>query len=263
MKKIITVLLLTMAVSLIFSGCSSKEVDYLEKVKEAGVIKLGVAADYPPFEFHKAIDGNDAVVGFDIEIAKKIAEDMGVKLEIIDMQFEGLLPAMAGNKVDMIISGMNPTEERAKSVDFSVVYYDPYQTMLIKADMIDEFNTVEAFIGKDVGVQKSSTQENTAKEQFGDSEIVGLAKIPNLIMELKADKIDAIILESTVANQYANANDDLVVNGLDLGKEGGVAVAIQKDTGAFLDQINVTLQHLIDSGELDQYIIDAKELSEN
>ncbi len=263
MKKIITVLVLVIAVLLMFSGCSSKETDYLGEVKEAGIIKLGVAADYPPFEFHKAINGNDVIAGFDIEIAKKIAEDMGVELEIVDMQFEGLLPAMAGNKVDMIISGMNPTEERAKSVDFSVVYYDPYQTMLIKADKINEFNTVESFEGEDVGVQKSSTQENTAKEKFGNSEIKALAKIPNLIMELKAGKIDAIILESTVANQYANANDDLVVNGLDLGKEGGVAVAIPKNSGAFLDQINLTLQNLIDSGELDQYIIDAKELSEN
>ncbi|MGB3368460.1 MAG: transporter substrate-binding domain-containing protein [Acidaminobacteraceae bacterium] len=285
MKKILILMMMLSLVLTAFVGCA-KEVakeeveltaesteateatetsveDKLSEIKEKGVLVLGTSADYPPYEFHKEIDGNDTIVGFDIDIAKQIAADMGVELEIIDMKFEGLLPALTAGKIDLIVAGMNPTEERKKSVDFSIVYYDPSQTMLVKSEMVSELNTIESFVGKNIAVQKATLQEETAAEVFPDSNVKSLSKIPNLIMELKTGKVDGLILASPVANSYAKGNDDISVNGLDLGSEGGVSIAIGKDGGELIESINSTLTKLLDSGELDQIITDATLLSES
>ncbi|GAB6108203.1 transporter substrate-binding domain-containing protein [Fusibacter bizertensis] len=234
----------------------------LQKIKDKGTLVLGTSADYPPFEFHLEVGGKDTIVGFDIDIAQKIADSIGVKLEIIDMKFDGLLPALTAGKIDLIVSGMTPTDERKQSVDFSIVYYEARQTMLVLSKDADTLNTIEAFDGKKLGVQKATIQEELAKTIFTKSEAKAIDKIPNLIMELKTGKVDGLIIAEPVGKQYANANDDLSLNGLDLGSEGGSAVAVQKDSGDFLDAINAAIQELLDSGDMDKIISDAMLLSE-
>lgn len=287
MKKIISVILILMAVMLL-AACSTTATvpatteavttqadttqadttqadatpDKLQMIKDSGKLVLGTAADYPPFEFHVEVDGKDTIVGFDIDIAKKIAEAIGVELEIIDMKFEGLLPALTAGKIDLIVSGMTPTDERKQSVDFSIVYYDAKQTMLVKTENVDVLNTIEAFSGKTLGVQKASIQEELAKTMFLDSEAKAIDKIPNLILELKTNKVDGLLLAEPVAAQYAKANDDLSLNGVDLGSEGGSAIAVQKGSGAYLEVIDETIQALIDSGEINVFITEATLLSE-
>jgi len=282
MKKLLVLMMMLTLMLTAFAGCAKEAVeettevavdvveatetsveDKLSEIKEKGVLVLGTSADYPPYEFHKEIDGNDTIVGFDIDIAKQIAADMGVELEIIDMKFEGLLPALTAGKIDLIVAGMNPTEDRKKSVDFSVVYYDPSQTMLVKSEMVSELNSIESFAGKSIGVQKATLQEEVAAEVFPDSSVKALGKIPNLIMELKTGKVDGLILATPVANSYAKGNDDISVNGLDLGSEGGVSIAIAKNGGEFIKSINSTLTSLLESGEMDQIITDATLLSES
>ena len=283
MKKItIWVLMLTMLTALL-SGCAASAGDLdttaatvteqtqaptetvkdkLDEVKAKGVLVLGTSADYPPYEFHMEIDGKDTIVGFDIEIAKKLAAAMDVELEIIDMKFEGLLPALTAGKIDLIIAGMTPTEERKASVDFSVVYYDAKQTMLVLTENVEILNSVEAFDGKTVGVQKASIQEALAIETFKTSTVKAIDKIPNLIMELKTGKVQGLVMAEPVAKQYDQANEDLSLNGMDLGSEGGSAIAVQKNSGAFLTLIDETLNGMLESGEMDQIIAEAMLLSE-
>lgn len=281
-KSTIWVLMLTMLTALL-SGCAASagdldttaaEVteqtqaltetvkDKLDEVKAKGVLVLGTSADYPPYEFHMEIDGKDTIVGFDIEIAKKLAAAMGVELEIIDMKFEGLLPALTAGKIDLIIAGMTPTEERKTSVDFSIVYYDAKQTMLVLTENGETLNSVEAFDGKTVGVQKASIQEALAIETFKTSTVKAIDKIPNLIMELKTGKVHGLVMAEPVAKQYDQANDDVAINGIDLGSEGGSAIAVQKNSGAFLTLIDETLNDMLESGEMDQIIAEAMLLSE-
>ena len=290
MKKLMSIVMVMALMAMLFTGCSASGADEestaantstdatveavseaatealvadkLQEIKDKGVLVLGTSADYPPFEFHLEVDGKDTIVGFDIEIAKNIAANIGVELEIVDMKFDGLLPALTAGKIDLIVSGMTPTDERKQSVDFSIVYYDARQTMLVKTENVGTLNTVEAFAGKTLGVQKATIQEELAKTLFTSSEAKAIDKIPNLIMELKTGKVDGLILAEPVANQYAVANPDLSVNGLDLGSEGGSAIAVQKDSGAFLEAIDATIQEMIDSGEMDQIISDAMLLSE-
>lgn len=237
--------------------------DYLQKIKDKGVLVMGTSADYPPYEFHKTIDGKDTIVGFDIEIAKGIAADLGVKLEIVDMKFEGLLPALMGGKVDMVVAGMNPTDERKKSVDFSTIYYEAGQTMLVKSENKDTLNSIEAFKGKSVGVQKATLQETIAAEKFTGSTVKAVGKIPDLIMELKTGKIDGIIIADAVAKSYAESNPDIAMNGLDLGSEGGCSIALPKGEKSFTEAVDASLKGMMDAGKIDQWITDANLLVEN
>jgi polar amino acid transport system substrate-binding protein len=256
--------LLMLLIALLLTGCTvlGNEEKTLEGIQTNGTIVVGTSADYPPYEFHKEIDGVDTIVGFDVALAEKVAEDLGVELKIVDMSFDGLLPALIGGKIDFIAAGMTPTDERKESVDFSSIYYDTSQTMLVLNENASKLNTIESFSGLKIGVQKATLQEMIFDEQFDGAEKVAIAKIPNLVMELQSGKIDGIILAEVVANQYADANENIAVNGLDLGSEGGVAIAINKGHEELLEAINKTIDTVLDDGTLDQYILDAMALSE-
>lgn len=264
-KKIALVIALAMMV-MALAGCTGgnapAEEGKLGEIKAAGKLVLGTAADYPPYEFHKEIDGQDQIVGFDIEIAKAIAAELGVELEIVDMKFEGLLPALVTNDIDFIVAGMVATEERKESVDFSIPYYQAQQRFIVKAVDADTLKTPGDFAGKKIGAQKSTIQENIALEKFSSAEYVGLSKITDLILELKNNKIDGVILVEPVAKAYVKQNSDLFLADEVLGQEDGVAIAVNKGNEDFLVKIDEILQKLMDEGKIDQFIADANALAE-
>lgn len=264
MKKFVIVLLVV-SMLLTFGGCTSKSdgnVSKVDKIKKAGKIVLGTAADYPPFEFHKEINGKDEIVGFDIEVAKAIAKDLGVDLEIIDMKFEGLLPALVTNDIDFILAGMSADEERAKSVDFSTSYYEGVQRLVIRKADADELKGPEDFKGLKIGAQKSTEQEDVAENQFTEAEKVYLANITDLVLEVKNKKIDGLILAEPVAEAYVKQNPDLYMAEIILEKEDGYAVAVNKGNTDLLESINKTLDKLIKEDQIDKLIQEATELNE-
>jgi polar amino acid transport system substrate-binding protein len=272
-KKVISIMLI-LTILLSFAACSAKPtaeaqpaeeqkvLTKLEQIKAKGKIVLGTSADYPPYEFHKAINGKDEIVGFDIEIAKTIAKDLGVELEIKDMKFDGLLAALVVDDIDFIVAGMVPKEERKKSVDFSMQYYQADQNVLIRAEDALKITSVEALKGLKVGAQKSTIQEDLAKEKTEAAEVKSLSKITDLVLELQNGKIDAVVLVGPVANAYAKQNAKLAVSGISLGAEEGVAVAVNKGTDDLLEAINKSLDTMIKAGTIDKYIEEATLLSE-
>ncbi|OGO78023.1 MAG: amino acid ABC transporter [Clostridiales bacterium GWB2_37_7] len=273
-KKVLTVLLI-LAMVLSFAACSAKPAGEvapaeeqkaaatkLEQIKAKGKIVLGTSADYPPYEFHKSINGKDEIVGFDIEIAKTIAKDLGVELEIKDMKFDGLLAALVVDDIDFIVAGMVPKEERKQSVDFSMQYYQADQNVLIRAEDADKITSIEALKGLKVGAQKSTVQEDLAKEKTEAAEVKSLSKITDLVLELQNGKIDAVVLVGPVANAYAKQNAKLAVSGISLGAEEGVAIAVNKGTPDLLESINKSLDTMIKAGAIDKFIEEATLLSE-
>lgn len=272
MKKFskMSIILMIMAALLIFTGCSKEATtddvndevsSKLEDIKTAGKIVLGTSADYPPYEFHKEVNGEDKIVGFDIEIAKEIAKDLGVELEIKDMDFDGLILALNADKVDFVLAGMTPDPER--DVDFSKIYYKALQGVVIKADNKDVFKTVDDLTGKKIGAQKGAIQEKIAKEEIKDLELKALAKIPDLVLEVKHDKIDAVVMEKPVAEAYVDRHEDLVLMDLTFEDgEGGSAVAIKKGNKDLVDEINKTLERLMGDGSVDKFVIEAIEMVE-
>ncbi len=190
-----------------------------EPVAEITTVKpntliLAMSPDYPPYEFVIiGDDGSQEFAGFDIEIAKIIAADLGYELEIVSIDFDGLLPAMQAGQADMVLSGMNPTEERMQAVDFSIVYYTADHAMITRADEASALTNDEAFAGKAVGAQTGTTQEDIAnemKEALG-CEVISLKQVPTLVQELKTKNVDGVIMEKPVAESYVGQNPDLAI----------------------------------------------------
>ncbi|MEJ8554365.1 ABC transporter substrate-binding protein [Tepidibacter sp. Z1-5] len=260
-KMIVVVMVLCLG--MVFSGCGKSEVSQYEKIKESGKIVLGTSADYPPYEFHKEVDGKDQIVGFDIEIAKAIAEDMGVELEIKDMDFGGLLAALNTGTVDFVVAGMTPTDERKEKVDFSEIYYNATQAVVVKTENKDKIKSMDDLKGKTIGVQMASVQEEIAKDQVKDAQIKSLSKVPDLMMELKNDKVDALIVELPVAKAYIDKNTDLSLSGITVKDEtGGSAIAIKKGSQELTDQINKTLDKLVKENKIEEFVVEATDMIE-
>ncbi len=270
-KKMIA-LILALVFVFAFTGCTQKPAtdnkapeqttaSKIAEIQKKGKIVLGTSADYPPYEFHKLINGKDEIVGFDIEIAKTIAADLGVELEIKDMKFDGLLAALVVNDIDFIVAGMVPKEERKKSVDFSKQYYQAEQKMLIRTEDQAKLKTPEDFKGLKIGAQKSTVQEDIAMAIEG-AEVKSLSKLTDLVLELKNKKIDAIVLVSPVATAYASKNPDLVIPEISFGTEEGVAIAVNKGNEDLVEAINKTLDKLMSEGKIEKFIEEATALSE-
>jgi len=236
--------------------------DTLTRVKEAGKIIVGTSADYAPYEFHTLIDGKDTIVGFDIEIAKEIAKDLGVELEIQDMGFDGLLQALNSDKVDFVIAGMTPDDERKKSVDFTDIYYTAQQGVMVRAEDKDKYKTIEDLKGKKVGAQSTTIQEGIVKEQMPESQLISLTKIPDLVMELLNKKVEAIVVELPVAKGYVNNNDKLAISDIQVQDDtGGSAIAVKKGNQALVEQMNKTLKRLQEDGSIDRFVAEANEMN--
>ncbi len=238
----------------------TEEDNSLTKIKERGHLIIGTSADYAPREFHMMVDGKDTIVGYDIDIAKEIANDMGVDLKIQDMSFDGLLTALNAGHVDMVIAGMVATPERLEAVDFSISYgkssdINDGQKLVIRAEDKDLYKDIESLTDKKLGVQKSGLQEEIAKKQLSNAKIIYLTKIPNMVMDLQMKKVDAIILAGDVAKNYANKNPDLYVTDIPLTQETeGTGIAFKKGSTKLLEQTNITLERLMSDSSMDTLI---------
>lgn len=269
MKKIIaTAVLGIMTMGL--AGCgssndknSASKTDLLEKIQKDGKLVVGMSADYAPYEFHYIDEnGKDVIGGFDVDIANEIANKIGVDLVIQEMDFDALVSALPAGKVDLVISGMNPTEERAKVVDFSEVYYNSKHGILVRAEDADKYQTFADLEGAKVGVQLGSTQEKIAKTEIPNVNLQQLSNINNLILELKAGKVDAIVMEKPVAEMAVKSNPELAVGKPTYEEQtGGNAVGIAKNNPQLLAKVNEVITELNESGKMDEYIVKANELA--
>ena len=233
----------------------------LESIKSKGKLVVGTSADFPPYEFHKEIDGKDEIVGFDIDIAKEVAKDLGVELEIKDMDFDGLLVALQAGKVDMVFAGMSPTEERKQNADFTDVYYQGNHTFIMRAGEEAGMNAMEDLNGKKIGVQKGSIQEEMAKEAYGEENLKSLAKVTDLVLDLKNNKVDAILVETAVAEFNVEKNEGLALTGFTVEDEtGGSAIALKKGSEEVVAEVNKTIQKLKDEKKIDEFVVNANEM---
>ena len=121
------------------NGEAEEAVDYenserIKEIKDSGKLVVGTSADYAPFEFHTKIDGEDTIVGFDIAIAQKIADSLGVELEVVDMAFDSLLISLDNGDFDMVLASLGATEERKKAVDFSEPYHQSTHLVVVRAE---------------------------------------------------------------------------------------------------------------------------------
>ncbi len=258
-------LLLIVFLTVTMSACGNKTTytNSLERIKAQGKIVLGTSADYPPYEFHKEVNGKDTIVGFDIDIAQQVADDLGVQLVVKDMDFGGLLNALDAGNIDFVVAGMTPTPDREANVDFSEIYYTAVQTIVVRKSDELTLTSLDALNGKKIGVQQGSIQVDIANGIAGAS-VKTMAKIPDLILQLENNDVDAVILEKPVADNYVAVNNDLVVSSITLEQtDTGSAIAVKKGSSELTDAINQTLDRLIQNNLIEQYVATANEEVDN
>ena len=268
-KVVASALLGIMTMGLVGCGSSNNtsaagnKNDLLETIQDKGKVVVRMSADYAPYEFHYIDEnGKDVIGGFDVDIANEIASKLGVELVIQEMDFDALVTALPAGKVDLVISGMNPTEERAKVVDFSEVYYNSQHGILVRAEDVDKYKTFADLEGAKVGAQLGSTQEQIAKNEIPNADLQLLANVNNLILELKSGKVDAIIMEKPVAQMAVKSNPELAVGEPTYEEEsGGNAVGVAKGNEELLAKVNEVIKELNETGKMDEYIVKANELA--
>ena len=251
------------------ASSSAAKTEKLQQIKDAGVLKVGTSAEYSPYEFHKVVDGEDKIVGFDDFLVQEIAKDMGVKVEYEDMDFDGLLGALQADKVDIVLAGMTPDEKRKESVDFSDIYYTNSNICIVAKGKEDTIKKSEDLKGLKVGVQKGTTQADYVTNTLGISDATQLKKIPDLMLELQNGKIDVIVTGKAVAEINVKKYDNIAIGNTTVGDEVAetAAAAIKKsgngvDNTSFVKSVNDTIKRLQDSGDMDKYMQDALKLAE-
>ncbi|KGX92881.1 ABC transporter substrate-binding protein [Pontibacillus halophilus JSM 076056 = DSM 19796] len=251
MKKGILYTLMMMTLLVVAACGSSVDGQSSEDKKK---LVMGTSADYKPYEFIDT-DQSEDIIGFDIDIANHIADELGYELEVRNMDFNGLVAALNSNKVDFVISGMTPTEKRKEQVDFSDIYYVAKDAIVFNGE--DGYKELSDLEGKTVGVQLGSIQEELAKDleqEIDGLKIKSLDTIPNLVQELKAGRIDATIIENTVSKGYLEANDGLGQFEVNDQGEQGSAIAFPQGNDELVQQFNEEISNMKESGKMDELI---------
>lgn len=264
LKKAFAVALVgVMGLSLMACGAKKEEAkDQLDLIKEKKKLVVGLSADYAPYEFIIMENGVKKVVGFDIDLANEIAKDMGVELELQEMEFGAIIGAIPSDKIDLGISGLNPDPERREAVDFSDIYYEANHVTIVKKENVDKYTKPEDFNGKKVGAQLGSTQEKLANANLAGAKLTTLSDVNQLVMELKSGKVDGLVVEGPVAKMIVKANPELAIGKVEFKEtEGGSAVAFKKNSPKLQEQINKTIKRLKESGDLEKFIDAANELA--
>jgi polar amino acid transport system substrate-binding protein len=210
---------------------------------------VGTSADWPPFEY---IDKEGNYAGIDIVLAKKIAEALGVELEIKDMDFGALIEALKTGVIDIILADIHPTAEREKVVDFTITYYAAYAYALVTLkEKAGEITDIESLYGKRVGVQTGTIQEDWAKENLaGKAEIKSYDRVyPEMVMALKRGDIDAMIVGDLMAEVLTKKMPELVIV-KKFGPIGGAAVAVPENAEDLKYFINKLLEDMIKKSEM-------------
>lgn len=218
-----------------------------EKVENNDFIKVGTNATYPPFEY---FDNSMQVAGFDIDLVKILSERLGFSYEIIEMSFDGLIPALQSGKIDMIASALTPTEQRAKAVDFSNSYFNT-ENVFIKRANDDSISNIDNLEGKKIGFQVGTTQEMAANE-LKNVAVEPAEDVASSFMMLKSGKIDVVLVDSSIGYSYLEKNPDLKAFQVVKDQSEGFAFAFAKGKHKeLLEKINAELLRMLQDGSFD------------
>lgn len=220
----------------------------LDKIKKDGKLVIGTSPDYPPFE---SLDNNNKVVGFDVDLMNAVATKLGVKLEVVQLDFGGLIAALNAKKFDIMAAGVSVTDERKQSVDFSQPYLIGKDAIIINKDMVGQIKSLDDLKGKKIAVQLGTVQADAAKAIQGAQ-----VKEYNLFTEAAAavsgKQADAVYLHSAVGKAFV-ANDKNLVEAFEVPSKD-TAFALRKDSADLTSVVNQTIAELQKNGEFDKLI---------
>lgn len=225
-----------------------------------GKLTIGTSPDFAPYEFYHINNGNPELVGFDIALAKKIAEELGLELQVVPMDFDGILMELQNGNVDLGISGFSPSPERAQTFDFSDIYYTGGQAFVIRKADSDKYKDYAAFDKLPVGAQTGSIQMGLAEANTPNANIIGLAKVTDIISELVSGKLEGAFIEKAVAEQYIKNYPELQIAWDVPYDTEGSAIALKKGSD-LVPAVNKVISKVLADGTMDGYIAEAQELA--
>ena len=221
----------------------------LEQIEAKGKLVVGTEAQYAPYEF-KDLDAN--FVGCDMWLAQQIADSLGVELEIVDMSFAGIIPAVQSGQVDLGIAAFTNTPERAEEIDFSNLYETSAQLLIVKTGNADTYSTKEALAGQKVGAQKGTIQSQLIQSALPDSELFELEKYPALALEVQNGNIAGLVVDQAVGESLvANSNGELEVSNFEFSAEEasfGKSVVIAKGNEDLVAAVNEVIDKVVSDG---------------
>lgn len=277
MKKLIALAMCAVMILSLFAACGTgneDDTDYsqmtIEQLKpllktiNEGKLTMATSPDFAPYEFYAiGEDGKPTLAGFDIALAKYIANFIGLELDIVPMDFDGTLMELAAKKADIGMAGYSPDPDREDAMSFSNIYYTGGQSFVCHKNNADKFTTL-ADANKaeyQVGAQIASIQAELAKQNTPDADIIELSKVTDIIAEVLTGSLDGAYIETVVAETYAKNYPDLcVVLDVPYDQEGSV-VGVNKDNAVLLAAVNLAIKAAIEDGSMAQFVADANELA--
>lgn len=278
MKKLFA-LLLTLAMVLSLAACGGKDEPAggtqdpagTEESGEsaittvvAGKLTVATSPDFAPYEFY-AVDesGNANLAGFDMALAQYIADYLGLELDVIPMDFDGVLSEVTAGNVDLGMAGLSPDPERMDAMDFSDIYYMGGQSLVVTQENKDKWSSLEELNDPSlsIGAQLGSIQYNLAVENTPDADIIQLAKVTDVVSELLGGKLDAGFIETVVAESYAKNYPDLYV-AFDVPYDvEGSSIGVVKGNEALMAGVNEAIAAALADGSMDDFVAEANELA--
>ncbi len=217
-----------------------------------GVLTMATNAYFPPYEYY---EGND-IVGIDAEIARAVAEKLGLELKIEDMEFGSIIIAVTQGRADMGLAGMTVTEERLESVNFTDSYATGIQVVIVTED--SDIEGIDDLNGKKIGTQLGTTGDQYSKQDFGEENVESYNKGADAVMALTQGKVDAVIIDNQPALAFVESTEGLKILETEYAVED-YAAAISKDNDALTEAINDALAQLKADGTIqsiiDKYIV--------
>lgn len=221
------------------------------KTVTEGVLTMGTNAAFPPYEFYEG----EEIVGIDAEIAGLLAEKLGLKLEIMDMDFSAIVTSVQTGGVDIGLAGMTVTEERLENVNFTNSYATGVQVIIVKED--SDIASVDDLEGKLIGVQEGTTGYEYCSEDYGEENVLAYTNGATAVQNLVQGAVDCVVIDEQPALSFVEANEGLKILDTEYVIED-YAAAVSKENTALLDALNAALKELQEDGSiqkiLDKYI---------
>lgn len=214
---------------------------------EGGKLVMGTNAAFPPYEFYE----NNEIVGIDAEIAKAIAEKLGMELTIEDMDFTSLVTAVQTGKIDMCLAGMTVTPDREKNVNFSESYATGVQVIIVTED--SDIASPDDLEGHQIGAQENTTGHIYCSDDYGEDRVTAYTTGANAVEALKTGKVDAVVIDNEPAKAFVEANEGLKILDTEYAIED-YAIAISKENDELLEKVNNAIKELKEDGTLDEIV---------
>lgn len=257
MKKLsIAMLSMVLAGSMLLTACGGGNTQATEDTgsdtqqsetaenTEGGVLRMGTNATFPPYEY---VDENNEVAGIDADIAAAIADKLGMELEITDMAFDSLIPALQSDTIDIVLAGMTVDPERAESVNFTDSYATGVQVIIVPED--SDIASPDDLEGKNIGVQTGTTGDLQCTDAYGQEFVKQFDNGPLAVAALLNGQIDCVVIDNEPAKNYVAANEGLKILDTAYANEDYAAALAKEDTELY-EQVNTAIQELKEDGTI-------------